>query len=337
MIKHLTSQGHDVTVASLVRSNEEAREGEGLGDYCAQYLMERVSNISAMTRTLVCLPSRTPSSMGYFDSPRLKRRISAVLKADRFDLIFVHCSSVAPYVEDVPGIPKMLDFGDMDSQKWLAYSKKRRFPLSVGYKIEGTKLQQAEMALATKFDYCTCTTRAELETLQSYNINVPTGWFPNGVDTEYFYPVEKRYDRNTICFIGRMDYYPNQQGMYFFCNRVMPLIRAEQPEAKLLIVGANPSRAVRRLGNLPGVTVLGSVPDVRPHLVKSALTVVPLKIARGTQNKILESMAMGVPVVASPQSTKTQSSDLCRTVMSVPILVARDVSACLQHIVGKPL
>jgi glycosyltransferase involved in cell wall biosynthesis len=84
-----------------------------------------------------------------------------------------------------------------------------------------------------------------------------------------------------------------------FCARVLPLVRARRPQAKLLIVGADPSRAVRKLGDQPGVTVTGSVPDVRPYLRRAALMVAPLKIARGTQNKILEAMASGVPVVAS--------------------------------------
>jgi glycosyltransferase involved in cell wall biosynthesis len=96
-----------------------------------------------------------------------------------------------------------------------------------------------------------------------------------------------------------MDYYPNQECMTDFCSNVLPLIRARRPETKLLIIGADPSRTVRKLADLPGVTVTGSVPDVRPYLRRSALMAAPLNIARGTQNKILEAMAAGVPVVAS--------------------------------------
>jgi glycosyltransferase involved in cell wall biosynthesis len=96
-----------------------------------------------------------------------------------------------------------------------------------------------------------------------------------------------------------MDYYPNQECMQRFCREVWPLLRARRAGMKLLIVGADPSPAIRALGELPGVTVTGSVPDVRPHIRGSALMVAPLAIARGTQNKILEAMAMGVPVVTS--------------------------------------
>ena len=237
--------------------------------------------------------------MGYFYSQDLARRIRDLVARERFDLIFVHCSSVAQYVANVPGVPKILDFGDMDSQKWLEYARYKPFPLSLGYRLEGSKLVHEEKRLARKFDLCTATTRAEWETLEGYGTGVPTDWFPNGVDAEYFCPTEEPYDADTVSFIGRMDYYPNQECMFDFCRNTLPLLKARRPGVKLLIVGADPSPAVRKLAEIPGVTVTGSVPDVRPFVRGSAVMVAPLNIARGTQNKILEAMAMGVPVVTS--------------------------------------
>jgi sugar transferase (PEP-CTERM/EpsH1 system associated) len=146
---------------------------------------------------------------------------------------------------------------------------------------------------------CTATTRDEWETLESYRTGVPSDWFPNGVDHAYFAPDGGAYDPDTISFVGRMDYYPNQECMFDFCANVLPRIQARRPQTQLLIIGADPSPAVKRLAERPGVTVTGSVPDVRPYLRRSALMVAPLNIARGTQNKILEAMAAGVPVVTS--------------------------------------
>lgn len=300
MIRHFTSKGHEVTVCSLSRSAAEALEGEGIAAHCKRFEMATVSNPIQALRMVARLPLTTPSSMGFFYSPDLKRRIDALLAMEKFDLMFVHCSSVAQYVEDIQGIPKILDYGDMDSQKWLEYARYKPFPLSIGYWLEGRKMMVAEKRLAAKFELCTTTTRAEWETLRGYGAAHATDWFPNGVDAGFFKPDGEGYDPDTLSFIGRMDYYPNQECMLDFCRNTLPLIQTRRPAAKLLIVGADPSPAVRKLSQLGGVTVTGSVPDVRPYILRSAAMVAPLNIARGTQNKILEAMAMGVPVVTSP-------------------------------------
>lgn len=299
MIRHLQSSGHQVTVCSLARSAAEAEEGRGIAPHCTAFEMGHVREPAQWARMIVRLPLVTPSSMGYFYSPELARKVRTLLAAQRWGLIFVHCSSVAQYVEHVRDVPKILDFGDMDSQKWLEYAHYKPFPLSWGYTLEGTKMLWAEKRLARRFDLCTATTRAEWETLESYRTGAATDWFPNGVDAAFFSPTDGAYDADTISFIGRMDYYPNQECMARFCRDVWPLLKARRPGMKLLVVGADPSPEMRRLGDLPGVTVTGSVPDVRPYIRGSALMVAPLAIARGTQNKILEAMAMGVPVVTS--------------------------------------
>ena len=288
-----------MTVASPVRSQKEAEAGLGLRDYCSNYLTDIITKPKAMIYILKNLSTNQPSSMGYFYSNKLYKRVQAEMEKEKFDLVFVHCSSVAQYVENVEGMPKILDFGDMDSQKWVIYGKVRQFPLNIIYRIEGKRLQQAEADLARKFDYCTCTTLEEMKTLESYNVGARTAWFPNGVDTEYFKPSTEPYEPDTICFIGRMDYYPNQECMLEFCSKTLPLIKKKRPHLRMFIIGANPSGAIRKLERIPGVVVTGSVPDVRPYVWKCSVNVAPLNIARGTQNKILESLAMGVPTVAS--------------------------------------
>jgi len=298
IISHL-SRRHEVTVCSIARSAEEEAEGQGLRQHCARLVVGRVSDALQAARMVARLPTPTPSSMGWFYSRDLAHRIDEMLANERFDLVFVHCSSVAQYVLNARGIPRILDFGDMDSQKWLEYVGYKPFPLKAGYWLEGTKLEREERRLARRFDLCTVTTRAEWETLEGYDTGTRSDWFPNGVDSAFFAPDGSDYDADQACFVGRMDYYPNQECMFEFCAKTWPLIRERRPSMKLAIVGADPSPTVRRLGALPGVTVTGSVPDVRPYVRKSALMVAPLNIARGTQNKILEGMALGVPVVSS--------------------------------------
>lgn len=301
VIKHL-SRSHEVVVAAPVRSREEAEAGRGIAEHCTDFMMGEVTAPAAWARMVARLPTPTPSSMGYFYAPALERQIRQRLRQESFDLIMVHSSSVAPYVSRVSGVPKILDFVDMDSQKWLVYRHFKPFPLSSGYWLEGRKLVAAEKALAARFDLCTCATAAEVETLNGFGTATPSDWFPNGVDLDFFAPTTEPYDPDEISFVGRMDYFPNQQAMQVFCDDVFPLIRRARPTARLTIIGAEPSAEVWRLGEREGITVTGTVPDVRDYVRRSAVNVAPLTIARGTQNKILESMAMGVPVVTSPQA-----------------------------------
>ncbi|MBB5203988.1 hypothetical protein HNQ51_001281 [Inhella inkyongensis] len=301
MIRHLQASGHQVTVCSLSRSDAETAESQGIAEHCERFHIGQVREPVQFIRMVLRLPLLTPSSMGYFYCSDTAAEVKRLLAAERFDLIFVHCSSVAQYVEDVQGIPKILDFGDMDSQKWIEYANYKPWPLSWGYLLEGHKMLRAEKALARKFDLCTATTRAEWQTLEDYGTGAKTDWFPNGVDASAFSPAAPdHHDPDLVSFIGRMDYYPNQECMLRFCQEVWPILRARRSSLKLTIVGAEPPPFIRALGELPGVTVTGSVPKVQPYVLKSCVNVAPLAIARGTQNKILEAMAMGVPVVTSP-------------------------------------
>jgi len=298
MIRHL-AKSHEVTVCSLSRSDSETAEAQGIAPYCSEFHVAQVNERMQQLAMVATLPTPVTASTAYFHSANLSRKIRQLINERSFDLVFVHCSSVAHYVQHVGDVPKILDFGDMDSQKWLEYAQYKPFPLSLGYWWEGKRLLAAERRLARRFDLCTATTRAERDTLDSLGTATATDWFPNGVDSEYFAPTDQPYDPDTIVFVGRMDYFPNQQCMFEFCANVLPRIRAKRPQVKLQIVGADPSAAVRDLAALEGVTVTGSVPDVRPYVTRAALTIAPLRIARGTQNKILEAMAMGVPVVCS--------------------------------------
>ncbi|MGE5176352.1 MAG: TIGR03087 family PEP-CTERM/XrtA system glycosyltransferase [Hyphomicrobiales bacterium] len=303
MIRHL-ARSHEVVVASIARSDAEAEAGRGLDAHGVTSFMGRIGAAQAVLQMLATVPTTIPASMGYFHSPWLRRRVREAATRDGIELIVVHCSSVAPYVEDLTHLPKLLDFGDMDSEKWLAYARRRGFPHSVVDGLEGIKVRRAENRLARRFDYLTATTPLELATIEERGLGTPASCVPNGVDMEYFSPSPEPYDPDRVVILGRQDYYPNIESTLRFCERILPRVRARRPGVRVVVVGADPVPPVRRLADLPGVTVTGSVPDVRPHVRPAAVSVAPLSIARGTQNKILESMAMGVPVVVSPVAAR---------------------------------
>jgi sugar transferase (PEP-CTERM/EpsH1 system associated) len=149
------------------------------------------------------------------------------------------------------------------------------------------------------------TTQGELEEFKKLEVDRPQNVIPNGVDGSYFHPNGgPPQTKPVIVFLGRMDYYPNIDGVLYFTERVFPIIRAAVPNVEFRIIGSNPSPAVQRLRDVPGIVVTGHVPDVRPFLKDAVVSVAPLRMARGTQNKILESMAMGLPVVTTPAAAK---------------------------------
>jgi hypothetical protein len=147
-----------------------------------------------------------------------------------------HSSSVAPYLDAVTQVPKIMDFCDMDSQKWLEYARYKRFPWSVAYGLEGRKLEREERRIASRFDACTVATPAEASTLAGFGTGTAIDWFPNGVDSQYFAPAGTPYDPDALVFVGRMDYFPNVECMQRFCADVLPRVRSVRSTTTLTIV-----------------------------------------------------------------------------------------------------
>src|SRR5690606_3694493 len=186
IVRHLLDQGHRVTLCSPVRSDAEARGADQVRSLGAEVVTRRLDDRRKALDMLLAAPTPRPSSFAYFFSRELAADVGALLKSRRFDLVFAHCSSMGPYVIEAAGVPKIMDFADMDSQKWLDYARHKRFPASFVYALEGRKLERAEKALARRFDCCTTISQAELDTLESFATGTPAEWFPNGVDLDYF-------------------------------------------------------------------------------------------------------------------------------------------------------
>ena len=298
VIRHLARE-HEVTVFAPVRSAAEEAEAAGIAPFCHAHHAFRVHTAAQVAKIGITLPSSVTASEAFFHSGAMQREVTRLLGERQFDFVFAHCSAVGHYVEAVQGIPKLIDYCDVDSRKWFDYVAHKPWPLSLGYRWEAMRMAAAERRVAGRFDCVTVATPGEQQVLAETGVRERVDWFPNGVDFDYFQPGAEAYDPDVISFVGRMDYFPNEQAMTDFCAEVWPALRRARPALKLQIVGAAPSPKVLALAKVEGVTVTGSVPDVRPYVQRSALTIAPLKIARGTQNKILEAMAMAVPVVAS--------------------------------------
>ncbi len=328
MIRHL-SQRNSVVVASLAHNPDELKAGEPLKQY-AEVIADVLPDSQRWMQSFAALPTSMPSSVAYFRSARLQKAINERARGTRFDVIFVHCAFVAQYVLDIPARLRVMDFGDLDSGKWAEYSQQKSFPLSWMYGYESAKLRAYEARLAQAFDRCTVTTQGEKDEFEKLGVSRPCDVIPNGVDLSYFSDQGNNpAAKPAIVFLGRMDYFPNIDAVCYFAEAILPLIRAKVPEAEFRIVGSNPARKIRDLAKLPNTVVTGHVPDVRQYVRDASMTVAPLRIARGTQNKILESIGMGIPVVASPQAAKG--------IQAVPgrdLLVGETPDAFAEHVIA---
>lgn len=241
---------------------------------------------------------------GAFHSPTLGATLRRWAGQVQFRAALASSSSMAPYlrVRELRDVPAVVDLIDVDSQKWLDYAATRRGPKAELYRLEGRRLRRLEHGLLGWTRAATLVSEAEAELFRRcHDGEGPVHAVTNGVDLEAFRPQGVATERGCV-FVGALDYLPNVEGAAWFCREAWPEIRRRRPDATIALVGRRPTAEARRLAERPGVELVGQVPDVRPHLAVAAVAVVPLRIARGVQNKVLEAMAMGKAVVASPEA-----------------------------------
>ena len=284
--------------------------------YCHRMTVVRLSPTSARLRALRSLFGNRPATLPYFYSAELDAEIRQAVLRKSYDRIFVYSSAMAQYVEGVEHIPIVMDLVDVDSDKWRQYASVTRFPLSWVYGREGRRLQDYERSVCEKASCVVVSTEREARLLRQIFTAANLHVVPNGVDTDYFKPLASRPDSTalTVAFTGDMSYFPNEEAVTFFARQVLPIIHQSLPSVRFLIVGRNPSGKVRGLSKLAGVEVTGGVPDVRTYLAKAQVSVAPFSIAAGIQNKILEAMAFGLPVVATSRALQGLSADVAAVV-----------------------
>lgn len=247
-----------------------------------------------------------PLSVARFRHPALEEWIAHVMRDVRPDLVIVYSSALAQYVvrRTGRGPPLIIDFVDADAEKWRAYAARAPLAMRWLYRMEVRRLVRFEQRALGMAAMGVLISQTERRLLAGF---LPTGAdklcvIPNGVDTDFFQPASASPSGRDIVFCGRMDYAPNVDGAEWFAREILPKVREISPDAVFRIVGAAPVARVLALGAAPGVEVTGGVPDVRPYLASAAVVVAPLRIARGIQNKVLEGLAMGRPVVATPDA-----------------------------------
>lgn len=298
-VRHLAAN-HEVEVFCLAGDHRDMRNADALCKSVSVIVHAvPLRRFAARIRALLALPRRIPATVAYFDEGRLHRIIRRRMAEAPADVIFVYSSGMAQFVESFTKTPRIMQFAELDSRKWKQYSKASAIWKRWIYSLESVKLFAYEQYIAKRFSQnLVCTDREK----QEFEILIPGAkidCMPNGVDLEFFSPRNILRREGSVIFTGVMDYYPNVDAVTWFCKNIYPEIRIKFPDFRFTICGSHPTRRVRKLAQLPGVVVTGRVADVRPYLGAAVLAVVPLRMGRGIQNKVLEAMAMGLPCVVT--------------------------------------
>ena len=249
--------------------------------------------------TLEALASGRAASLTAFDDAAMRAAVGAVPPTDA---TYCFSGQMAQYLPD--DRPAVMDFVDVDSAKFAQLASTAAAPLRPLLRREARLLGAHERAVAARVHASLFVTEAEAALFRAGGGAGRIVVVENGIDARCFDPgagfARLAEQGPLIVMTGQMDYRPNIDGALWFADSVLPAILARHPQARLAIVGRNPSAAVRALPKRAGVVVTGAVADVRPWLVAASVCVAPLALARGVQNKVLEAMAMARPVIASP-------------------------------------
>ena len=311
LLEHL-SRHFDIYLASFVDDPDDWSGAPELKKYCRETCLQPLNPAQAKLRSLFGLLSGEALSLPYYKNAALQQWVKNTCKTHNIRHALVYSSTMAQFVPEnaVHFQRKVIDFVDVDSDKWRQYAEKKTWPMSWLYNREARLLLKCEQELAARFDanLFVSSTEADLFRQLSPQTSNKTGFYNNGVDSQYFDPqstvgpaIENPFpaDCQALVFTGAMDYWPNVDAVVWFADTVLPELRKRHPTLVFYIVGGKPAANVQHLARLPGVVVTGRVPDVRPYLKFALAAVAPMRVARGIQNKVLEGMAMALPVLVS--------------------------------------
>jgi sugar transferase (PEP-CTERM/EpsH1 system associated) len=343
LLKHL-SESYRVHLGTFIDDRDDWKHVRQVQQMCGETHFVPLNRGAARLRSLRALVSNEPLTLGYYRDAGLHRWVERILSEFQVKRIVAFSSAVAQYIFTAGEARRIIDFVDVDSDKWFQYARRRRWPGSWLYRREGRLLLRFERKVAGIVDASLFVSRAEADLFKELapDSEPRISYFDNGVDTDFFSPdraFENPYPANVlpIVFTGAMDYWPNADAAQWFAREIFPAVLMRNPGARFYIVGSRPTSVVRALAALPGVSVTGFVPDVRPYLAHARLAVAPLRTARGIQNKVLEAMSMAKPVIASSAAIGGITANA-----GEEVLVARDgsefvaiVSGMLEHPLDK--
>ncbi|MGB9595602.1 MAG: TIGR03087 family PEP-CTERM/XrtA system glycosyltransferase [Candidatus Poribacteria bacterium] len=326
VLRHLSNR-HSISFISFIQSPEETRYIGKIQDFCKDVTTVKFSKTRAYSNCIMSSLSEEPFQVAYWHSPEMQKTIDNLIEKNGFNLVHVQFFRMAQYVMRYIDKPKVLDSGD---SFWLNLSRRSKLDRSLAWpllKLEASKVKLYETQIAKWFNHVTMVSPLDMQCLLSNDSNLTISVVPMGVDIDYYQPSSSNYGTNLL-FTGTIRYFPNKDAVLYFYKQIFPLVKSVIPDAKFYVVGNYPPKNIVKLATNDDIIVTGHVEDVRPYFDKSAVFVCPLRSGSGMQTKILEAMAMGVPVV-----TTSIGATALEAVDGRDIIVADDIKIFSEKII----
>jgi sugar transferase (PEP-CTERM/EpsH1 system associated) len=290
---------HELYLVTFTQTPEEAQYKTELEKIFKEVHLIYLPKWKSALNCLSAAWDSTPLQVIYFRSAEMKAKLNEVLSAHKFDAVHVQHLRMSPYLAERKEIPRILDLPDAFSLYWERRKNvKRGFAQRTFENMEQKRVLKYEPVLK-EYDMSLVCSAEDLQYLKDLHHIDNIKLLPNGVDLDTFYPREHDYSHNhTLLFTGNMDYAPNVDAVVYFANEILPLILQKFPNTKFVIAGQRPVPKVQELAS-EHISVTGFVEDIAAVYNTASVVVAPLRFGAGTQNKVLEAMAMGIPVVCS--------------------------------------
>jgi sugar transferase (PEP-CTERM/EpsH1 system associated) len=304
LLKHLTLK-YNVHLGTFIDDLNDWQYRDKLDAICAETFYLGLNPLQAKIKCLQGLLTGEALSLPYYNNQAMQDWVNKMIKTHSIKKVLIFSSVMAQFIKKTHDVEMIVDFVDIDSDKWRQYAKSKKGLTAWIYQRESNYLLNYEKKIAgqAKASFFVSEQEADLFKNLAPEVSKKITFINNGVDTDYFSPelsFARPYPANedVIVFTGAMDYWANVDAVKWFAENIFTHITKKYPALKFYIVGSKPAKEVEALAN-DAVIVTGAVDDVRPYLAHAKLAVAPLRIARGIQNKVLEAMAMGKYVIAT--------------------------------------
>jgi len=306
------SQRHCVSLVCFLEPEQDAEWVEKVEPFCEQVVIVPLNKKRAYANCALGVIGRTPLQMHYYADPAMKQAVRSVIETQRPDLLYAHTIRMGQYIEPYTETPRVLAMQISMTLNYRRLAKQAKgIPSKVFHTLEYRKVRAYEGQFARKFDKVLLISKHDLEAIERDRPVDNVFYSPHGVDFKFFSPdPDVKKEPASLIFTGNMSYAPNVDAARFFYDEILPLVRAEIPDVHWSIVGADPVPEIQAMGETPGITVTGRVPDLRDYMNRAQVAIDPLRVGAGLQNKVLEGMSMGLPmVVTSVANEGIQATD----------------------------